>query len=213
MANRQIKPVHDNLEKYRTYKEYIKRYNTAIKEGFYFEAILIDYAMMEDRLRSMLYHMGALVDRSNTGITGKFKLTAKEAIDRYTGKDESKTIGITSISGKMKVIRCILAMAGEDTSDDYFAAVRELLPAEDIESIFGLFRRITEWCLYRNEIIHCLMNKSVDSVDLQAAEKAENGFALAREIDLWERKIKSKDTLRKSLKLPIEKRKKIERDK
>ena len=44
-------PVSDNYEKQQTYKELINKYNKAIQYEFYYEAILIDYALMEDRLR------------------------------------------------------------------------------------------------------------------------------------------------------------------
>lgn len=64
---RQISPVSDNQDKRNTYQLNIRRYNKAMKEGFYYEALLIDYAMMEDRLRSFLYHMGLL----NTGSSHK----------------------------------------------------------------------------------------------------------------------------------------------
>ncbi len=41
MAERKIAPVKDNDDKARTYKENMKKYNSAIKSGCYFEAILI----------------------------------------------------------------------------------------------------------------------------------------------------------------------------
>ena len=56
--SRRITPVTDNKDKKLTYSHNLKRYNKAMRDGFYFEAILISYAMMEDRLRSFLYHMG-----------------------------------------------------------------------------------------------------------------------------------------------------------
>ena len=61
---RMIKPVIDNADKQRTYREHKARYKKAMENEFYFEALLIDYALMEDRLRSMIYHMGFLRDRS-----------------------------------------------------------------------------------------------------------------------------------------------------
>ena len=60
MSGRLIDPVNDNKDKENTYRTNLRRYNKAMKEGFYFEAMLIDYAMMEDRLRSFLYHIGLL---------------------------------------------------------------------------------------------------------------------------------------------------------
>ena len=53
---RYIKPVADTMDKQNTYREWIGKYNKAIRYEFYYEAILIDYALLEDRLRSFLYY-------------------------------------------------------------------------------------------------------------------------------------------------------------
>ena len=71
MSERLVTPVSNNLEKYYTYREYISKYNRAMRGEFYFEALLIDYAMLEDRLRSMLYYMGALQTRDSIKINCK----------------------------------------------------------------------------------------------------------------------------------------------
>ena len=48
MMERLIEPVKSNTEKALTYRQMKGRYNKAMKEGFYFEAVAIDYAMIED---------------------------------------------------------------------------------------------------------------------------------------------------------------------
>lgn len=45
-------------EKQETYKLQMARLNRAMKAGFYLEAVLIEQAIMEDRLRSILEHAG-----------------------------------------------------------------------------------------------------------------------------------------------------------
>ena len=47
-----IAPVETMQEKYETYTIEMKRLKKALDKGFYFEAMLIDYALLEDRLRS-----------------------------------------------------------------------------------------------------------------------------------------------------------------
>lgn len=64
MAERKIAPVKDNLDKQRTYAKQKGRYKSAMSNEFYLEAIMIDYALLEDRFRSMLYHMGFLSNRT-----------------------------------------------------------------------------------------------------------------------------------------------------
>lgn len=45
-----------NMKKYDTYKSMHDRLNRAISSEFYLEAIFIEYAILEDRLRSVLKH-------------------------------------------------------------------------------------------------------------------------------------------------------------
>ncbi|MGN0604940.1 MAG: hypothetical protein ACI4JM_00305 [Oscillospiraceae bacterium] len=48
----------DNMQKYENYKTQMSRLKKAIKEEFYLEAIFIEYAVIEDRLESILVHSG-----------------------------------------------------------------------------------------------------------------------------------------------------------
>ena len=48
--------VKDNIQKYNNYKEQMIRLKKALSNGFYLEAIFIEYAIMEDRLESALRH-------------------------------------------------------------------------------------------------------------------------------------------------------------
>ena len=47
-----------NMEKYNNYRELFPRLNRAVKSEFYFEAIFIAYAIVEDRTESVLRHLG-----------------------------------------------------------------------------------------------------------------------------------------------------------
>ena len=80
MAKRKIQPVTDNLDKQRTYREHKGRYKRAMENEFFFEALLIDYALLEDRLRSMIYHMGFLKDRTAYRVWKKKSLCLQEII-------------------------------------------------------------------------------------------------------------------------------------
>ena len=48
----------DNMQKYENYKEQMRRLKKALKEQFYLEAISIEYAIIEDRIESVLRHTG-----------------------------------------------------------------------------------------------------------------------------------------------------------
>lgn len=51
-------PPITNTQKYYNYKEQMVRLKKAMSSGFYLEAIFIEYAVMEDRLESILRHSG-----------------------------------------------------------------------------------------------------------------------------------------------------------
>lgn len=62
-----------NIQKYENYKAQMGRLNHAISAHFYLEALFIEYAIMEDRLESILTHAGVFrADKHNT-ITKKIR--------------------------------------------------------------------------------------------------------------------------------------------
>lgn len=48
----------DNMQKFANYKEQMGRLKRALKEQYYLEAIAIEYAIIEDRIESVLRHSG-----------------------------------------------------------------------------------------------------------------------------------------------------------
>ena len=218
MTERLVTPVSNNLEKYYTYSEYISKYNRAMRGEFYFEALLIDYAMLEDRLRSMLYYMGALKSRDSIKIDyQKAQELLKRIVLDYAEKNEPKNIGVTSITGKIRVVRCValwsLEVHEENIDNRYGIVLKKGMDGIDIDWLIRILSDIQVWCRYRNEIIHCLLNKNLDSVGMSIVEQAETGFSLARDIDTQVRLLKKGNTIRKKMNLPIEKKVRIPKTK
>ena len=217
MSKRLIAPVANNLEKYYTYSENISKYNKAMRGEFYFEALLIDYAMLEDRLRSMLYYLGALKSRDSIKIDyQKAQELLKRIVQDYAEKDEPKNISITSITGKIRVVRCVALWSLEvhevNIENRYGIVLKKGMEGIDIDWLIRTLSNIQKWCKYRNEIIHCLLNKNIDSVGMSIVEQAETGFSLARDIDTQVRLLKKGNTIRNKMNLPIEKTVKIPKD-
>ena len=193
-----IKPVSDNIDKQRTYTTMLTRYNLAMKDGFYLEAILIDYAMMEDRLRSFIYHIGGLVDRSSIKIVGKCKKHLKDMVLSY---DPKGNLGISSITGKLRIVRAILSWEEncEGTPDDkYLKVLKSRLESLDIAGLYDMLKEIENWNGYRNECIHSVMNKNIDSRGDEVAVKANEGMKLARFLDSQVKILKKKNVVRKA---------------
>ncbi len=63
----------ENMQKYYNYKEQMGRLKKALGSGFYLEAVFIEYAMMEDRLKSFLKTAGAYNEKKHWNIQGKLK--------------------------------------------------------------------------------------------------------------------------------------------
>lgn len=53
-----MEEIQTNMQKYYNYKEQMDRLKKALREGFYLESIFIEYAVIEDRLESVLRHAG-----------------------------------------------------------------------------------------------------------------------------------------------------------
>lgn len=202
MKKRLIDPVKDNMDKQRTYAEQLERYKRAISEEFYFEAMLIDYAMLEDRLLAFLYHI-AFTERRETKV---WKLTQEQfqkIVTDYKGKKETDSLDIKNISGKTKVLRCVLRWAGETAggyqSDWFLPSLKRQCEGADIGGLIETLKQIDDWCAYRNEVIHALLNKNVDSLQKNLKENAECGMRLARYIDSQVRLLKADGSSRRAV--------------
>lgn len=206
-AERKIKPVIDNFDKQRTYRMHKGRYKRAMENEFFFEALLIDYALMEDRLRSMIYHMGFLKNRTCYQIWKQKNVCLREIVAKYKNKKEDCRLSIKNISGKMKIVRCVLkwaAYAEEDCRNDrHLSALKSQCERLDIVGLLDALDELHEWCDYRNEVIHALMNKNLESLSEELKEHAEKGMRLADILDKQERIIKKGDRIRKSANLQM----------
>lgn len=207
MSKRLIQPVLDNKDKQKTYAENIAKFKKAMVGEFYFEAMLIDYAMLEDRLRSFLFYIGLLKSRDsykadNTIVKSKLRSIVTE----YKNKDENDFMSITSISGKIKIVRCTLLWAANTCGnfDDPYLVVlkRQYEGTLDIGDVLDRLKDVTNWCSYRNEVIHALLNKNTESLMQKLQEQAQWGMDLARFLDDQVKKLKKGNVIRRNLKLP-----------
>ena len=161
---------------------------------------------MEDRLRSYLYYLGCLRSRSSHKFDNK-KISAdiKDIIATYTD-DDVCNLGITSITGKIRIVKSIQKWFEQGYPNPQESGyLDELASCIDIngdpDEMLTILAAIEEWCKYRNEVIHSLLNKNLDSLYTKLPQKAEEGIVLARAIDKHVGRIKRRNTLRKYLKL------------
>ena len=172
--------------------------------GFYFEALLIEYAMVEDRLRGFLYHSGMLLERNDNKGFGRTKNQILMMLRQF---DERKTnTSITSISAKEDVIRAMLGWyttheaAPED--DKYLNALWNQIDKRlDARQVCATLEALDEWREYRNEVIHALMSKSIDAIEEDLPLRCDQGMALVRDMDKYVKQIKYGNYIRRAIRL------------
>ena len=200
--------VDGNKEKQLTYAEQKKRYSLAMKYGFYYEAILIDYALLEDRLKAILYHMGIIAERTDDKIWSKSKPFVKKVVSDAMGEEDAKRLGIRNITAKSKIIKSIIKWVSEEESQETekrFAVLRKQCESLDAALLLDTLEKIDEWCKWRNEIIHGLMHKKADLVEGVVPKLAASGMEYVTILDAQERIIKKGNQIRKSSHLRIDK--------
>ena len=77
-----------NTQKYETYKSIHESLSKALKYGFYYEAIFLEYAIVEDRLASVLKYAGIpYIDKNGQDVSISKKLnlieSRKELLDKF----------------------------------------------------------------------------------------------------------------------------------
>lgn len=219
---RVISPVETMQEKYETYRAEMARLKGALQQGFYFEAMLIEYALLEDRLRSFVYHAGLLQNRKASHL-----LPGKNAVRKdfnriaqrvktwklEDGKETGNTsnferLSVNKISDKIFIVRTIVLWSSELESlpdeSRYSQALRGQCESLDAAALLETLDAIDTWRMYRNEVIHSLMNKRMESVQQKLSEQVEQGVQLARQLDAQVTILKKNNRIRKAARLPIQ---------
>lgn len=218
---RAISPVETMQEKYETYRNEMGRLKDAVQQGFYFEAMLIEYALLEDRLRSFVYHAGLLQNRKASHM-----LPGKNAVRKdfnriaqrvktwklEDGKETGNTsnferLSVNKISDKIFIVRTIVLWSSELESlpdeSRYLQALRGQCESLDAAALLETLDAIDTWRMYRNEVIHSLMNKRMESVQQKLSEQVEQGVQLARQLDAQVTILKKNNRIRKAARLPM----------
>ncbi len=162
-----ISQVKDNMDKYRTYTNLMERYKKALDEQFYFEALIITYAMLEDRLRSMLYYMGTFDTRNCPDVSEKAKQDLTVILHNKFG--ENAGFNLNNITGKMNHIEAVIvwvesANENENEYSLYLRELKSLMESVDVDDVLRIFKEMEKWLKFRNEIIHASLNKNIEAL-------------------------------------------------
>lgn len=197
MSERQFSPVKDSKEKQKTYTEIMTQYKRAVDGGFFGEAMMIDYAIMEDRLRSLLFHIGALKSREsfrvdNIHFIEQFDLNAK------SDKGGSVYSEMSSISQKLNIVKRVVRYTIKHLDNRYCLELWDTLGGEiEILQMQDELKNIENWKDPRNEIVHALLNKNTDEVNARYETICKEGKTLGEYLNTQVKKVKKNSKLRK----------------
>ena len=202
MSKSLIRQANNNTERQETYRYLTGRYKMSIKAGFYFEALMIVYAMQEDRLKSLLYYAGTFENRSTLSPSRKTYKDLRFLLKNRYGDNEK--LVLTTITGKIKLLDALLfwsesAVEEEASYSDYLVLVKRIFECVDIEDLRKNIEGLQEWLKYRNEIIHASMNKNITELYDALGDKVEIGMEYARTLDAYVKIIKKDNSVRKKL--------------
>ena len=203
---KQISSVSSNTDKWETYSSMLSRHKTAMKHGFYLEALLIDYAMLEDRLSAFLWAAGVLNDIDKFGCGNKKnKAQLLTLYNAYTGDDKAPRL--KNISAKINVVLALIDFSEKEyTGDDrYLTALHKGMQGINLDELKEALKMLDTWRDYRNEVIHGAMTKNVYSLFAQLEENAALGLAYARVIDNESKKLKRRTYIRRAVNMPPKK--------
>ena len=174
---RTIDSVIDNQDKYHTYTELNKRRKKALEEGNYIEVVAYDYAMIEDRLLSILKHLKLIELNKKKQRYFIKKELEKAFFEFYYSKEEKgkKRNGpeIKNISTKIKIILLLLEYKKENESLKNMSFILKNVNEEiDLNKEKNI---LSKWCSKRDEIIHAMYNKNIQDFDKKIKDIAIEG--------------------------------------
>ena len=196
-----MQTIQTGEEKQLVYAHEYRRLKKALQEEFYLEAIVISYAIIEDRLVAFFHHAG-IVSRQNETLA--INRPIYPYMRELLGKESDAVIKIKDISVKMELIRNLLfltedkaaqidnAVAAAADSRKKKAALRKAYMVSlqkqidktiDRKAIFEILDRLEPWRNERNQLIHALLSKTATSSEAARKECAYTGQDLARGID------------------------------
>ena len=138
----------DNNQKYNTYKQLKVNLKKAISAKFWFEACMIEYAIIEDRVSSILIHTGVCGDSANKKrMSDKLKKIDKQIekgnniISKKVDKDITERIRIWSKTRNDIVHRACVSVLDENELQDMVLEGNEI-----VRLITNNARRVKNYC-------------------------------------------------------------------
>ena len=179
-------------EKAAQYKDWKEHFESALGVGCYLECIFIDYAMMEDRLLSILHHLN-IADRERGDGRGWAKTPADKRLGYKNAlrpmpklRKDGSLPRLDNISTKIEVLRTLATLEGSsDCCNDFEhwlrTDVHDKLVAYNAVDICD---HLSTWIARRNDLVHALFGARTRDYDALEIERlAREGMSLAGQLD------------------------------
>ena len=188
-----INTIKTGMEKKATYQELNKRRNISEKNCNYVEMISYDYAMIEDRLLSILKHLNVVKINNNNEVIINKDIKNEFYDIYYNNPDKShKDPQIYNLSTKIKIIKIFLKY--NDNNNIILNISNILKSSNDEVDIETCLKKIEKWSIKRNEVVHGMYNKNIEDFDLKIKDIAIDGkkisYDLSKMCDIVKKKIK-----------------------
>lgn len=200
-----ISQIDTNMDMYSNYKRNMARYNSAMKHKFYYEAMLIDYALLEDVTYEFLFHIGVFSDRSSRKVFKNIKTPLLNVVNSTFPENKKwDAIRVDMISYKLSIIQAVAEWTDGvyeyDHEDKYLVELRKAMESCDIKLLIDTCEYIRWWLKYRNEIMHSMMKNNINSMDAEIQDIALEGMAYYKTLS-GQKNVVKKGRIRKSVKL------------
>lgn len=179
----ELQTIKNNMEKKDTYNDLMDKYSRAYEQEFYYECLFILYRVIEDRLRAILYHSGIIKERTSKNLDNK---ESKEYLSSINAKYNNKpNPNFFQIQDKLDMLSAIIKWEQEDNrymSSEYLDHLHIQYEEIDKKEVLSLIDDITEWKLYRNDLIHKVFEDNIESVNSVLKELIDNGDKIRKRL-------------------------------
>lgn len=184
-----IVAVSDNNEKKITYQELNKNLKLAYQNNNYHQIINLSYAMIEDRLKTILDLLYVIEDRNKTPYPCDYiDRILRNLLNYNTEADKKKIYKINNISTKLIILEKILKSKSDN---EYIKDCKKIIDKNiGINVLLNWIKEVKKWAKIRNEIIHSSFNKNIHSLVDNLEKCANDGYLLAKKIKTYTNKLK-----------------------
>ena len=168
-----------NRIKHDQYTKTLSKLNRALNQGFYYEAIMLDYSLIEDRMTQLLWNLGFVNKGNPDPVVAK---KSRKPVRKLLNLSDNSRFGINKISVKISILESLCK--SDEFEDPFLNDVSAFINKKIGKDIIIEFKNeLTDWKETRNGYVHGLMDKVPSDVEPELEKIAKTGKLLFRTVD------------------------------